>query len=142
LLEDVDAVFHGRKIGDANASKLSFNGVLNALDGVTAQQGRMVFMTTNHLERLDPALVRPGRADVHVHVDNATRDQVKRMLERFLPGLEGAAELAVRVEDRALSMARIQEFLVRHRDDPEGVRANWFELEVVTKENVEVPLES
>jgi mitochondrial chaperone BCS1 len=142
LLEDVDAVFHGRKIGDANASKLSFNGVLNALDGVTAQQGRMVFMTTNHLERLDPALVRPGRADVHVHVDNATRDQVRRMLERFLPELEGAAELASRVEDKALSMARIQEFLVRHRDDAEGVRANWFELEVVTKENIEVPLES
>jgi hypothetical protein len=39
-------------------------------------------------------------------------------------------------------MARIQEFLVRHRDDAEGVHANWFELEVVTKDNAEVSLES
>jgi chaperone BCS1 len=31
-------------------------------------QGRMFFMTTNHLERLDPALVRPGRCDVKVEV--------------------------------------------------------------------------
>jgi mitochondrial chaperone BCS1 len=132
LLEDIDAIFVGRK-KDAE-TKLSFNGLLNALDGVTAQQGRMVFMTTNHLEKLDPALVRPGRCDLHLFVGNATQAQIKKMLERFYPNIPDAASLAARLPDNTLSMARVQEFLVRHRDNPEGARAVWHELEVTTQQ--------
>jgi chaperone BCS1 len=130
LLEDIDAVFSGRERSHGNDSKLSFNGVLNALDGVTAQQGRMVFMTTNHLEKLDPALIRPGRADVHVFVGNASRDQVRRMLERFFPEIEAstAQALAARLPDGVLSMARVQEFLVRHRENLPGALERWYEL--------------
>jgi chaperone BCS1 len=131
LLEDVDAVFTGRERSSGNESKLSFNGLLNALDGVTAQQGRMVFMTTNHLEKLDPALVRPGRCDVHQFIGNATRDQIARMLLRFYTDLEPttARALAVRIDEQALSMARVQEFLVRHRDNAAGALEHWYELE-------------
>jgi hypothetical protein len=39
-----------------------------------------VFMTTNHLERLDPALIRPGRVDMKVHIDLATPSQVRSHL--------------------------------------------------------------
>jgi chaperone BCS1 len=39
-------------------------GLLNALDGITTPDGRILVMTTNYPERLDPALTRPGRADV------------------------------------------------------------------------------
>lgn len=35
--------------------------LLNALDGVAAAEGRLLFMTTNYIERLDQALIRPGR---------------------------------------------------------------------------------
>jgi mitochondrial chaperone BCS1 len=130
LLEDIDAIFVGRK--KDGETKLSFNGLLNALDGVTAQQGRMVFMTTNHLEKLDPALVRPGRCDVHLFVGNATRAQISNMLERFFPGIPDATALSERLPEDVLSMARVQEFLVRHRDNPDGVRAAWRELEATT----------
>jgi mitochondrial chaperone BCS1 len=133
LLEDVDAVFSGRERSSGNDSKLSFNGLLNALDGVTAQQGRMVFMTTNHLEKLDAALVRPGRCDVHQFIGNATREQITRMLQRFYTDLEPhtAHDLADRIEEGALSMARVQEFLVRHREDLSGAITGWHELERV-----------
>jgi mitochondrial chaperone BCS1 len=133
LLEDVDAVFCGRERSSGNESKLSFNGLLNALDGVTAQQGRMVFMTTNHLEKLDPALIRPGRCDVHQFVGNATREQIARMLTRFYATLEPetARGLAARVQDGVLSMARVQEYLVRHREDVNGALEHWYELENV-----------
>ena len=131
LLEDVDAVFNQRNKASGNESKLSFNGLLNALDGVTAQQGRLVFMTTNHLEKLDPALVRPGRADAHFFLGNASQAQVKRMLERFYPGIEAqeAESLAARVPENTFSMAKIQEFMLRHRDDLPGAMENWNELE-------------
>lgn len=67
LLEDIDAVFVQRdSVQKRRGASVSFSGLLNALDGVRSQEGRILFMTTNHPEKLDPALLRPGRADVHV----------------------------------------------------------------------------
>ncbi|KAM0299986.1 hypothetical protein HYE67_005717 [Fusarium culmorum] len=43
--------------------RLSLSGLLNILDGVASQEGRILIMTTNHLEKLDKALIRPGRVD-------------------------------------------------------------------------------
>lgn len=40
-------------------------------------------MTTNHLDRLDPALIRPGRVDLSVLVDDASPAQAKRLFMRF-----------------------------------------------------------
>ena len=45
---------------------LTLSGLLNAIDGVAAQEGRLLFAGTNHPERLPDALVRPGRVDVRV----------------------------------------------------------------------------
>jgi len=41
----------------------SLSGLLNALYGVGSQEGRLLLMTTNYMERLDDALIRPGRVD-------------------------------------------------------------------------------
>ena len=43
--------------------RVTFSGLLNAIDGATSTEGRVIFMTTNYPERLDPALIRPGRVD-------------------------------------------------------------------------------
>ena len=51
-------------------------GLLNAIDGVAAQEGRMLFMTTNHMERLDAALIRPGRVDMRLEFAHANEDQI------------------------------------------------------------------
>ena len=42
-------------------SQVTLTGLLNALDGVVASEARLSFLTSNYPERLDPALVRPGR---------------------------------------------------------------------------------
>ncbi|KAI0220763.1 Complex III assembly protein translocase and chaperone, partial [Massospora cicadina] len=65
LLEDIDAAFAKREKTDQQGyqSMVTFSGLLNALDGVAAAEERINFMTTNHIERLDPALIRPGRVD-------------------------------------------------------------------------------
>lgn len=59
-IEDVDAMLTLRDSGDKR-SGVSFSGLLNAIDGVAAQEGRALIMTTNHRDRLEPALIRPGR---------------------------------------------------------------------------------
>lgn len=42
-------------------------------------------MTTNHIEKLDPALLRPGRADVHVELNNASEKQMRGLFKKFYP---------------------------------------------------------
>lgn len=85
LLEDVDAAFNKREQSDDGGytSGVTFSGLLNALDGVASAEECITFMTTNHPERLDPALLRPGRIDFKVMIDNATEHQVKKMFLRF-----------------------------------------------------------
>ncbi|QUC21953.1 uncharacterized protein UV8b_06194 [Ustilaginoidea virens] len=46
------------------AGRVSLSGLLNILDGVASQEGRILIMTTNHMEQLDKALIRPGRIDM------------------------------------------------------------------------------
>lgn len=46
-------------------------------------QGRLVFMTTNHIERLDPALIRPGRVDVRCQFQDASRAQAEALFLSF-----------------------------------------------------------
>jgi len=95
LIEDVDAAFSKRvQTGeDGYQSAVTFSGFLNALDGVASGEERIVFMTTNHLERLDPALIRPGRVDMAELVDDATPDQAKTLFIRFYGGGENVTEM-------------------------------------------------
>lgn len=53
----------GNKNSETPSFRLSLSGLLNILDGVASQEGRVLIMTTNHLEKLDKALIRPGRVD-------------------------------------------------------------------------------
>jgi len=69
LLEDIDGIFAGREEVSKESRRrhrrrVTFAGLLNALDGVRSQEGRILFMTSNHREKLDPALLREGRCDM------------------------------------------------------------------------------
>lgn len=117
-IEDVDAVFTKRESGQ-KFSGVSFSGLLNAIDGVAAQEGRALIMTTNHKERLDPALIRPGRADVHMELGLIGAATARRLFERFFPQ---EPDLAVafeqRLSDRKLTPAMVQGWLLAHSTDP------------------------
>jgi chaperone BCS1 len=67
-------------------SSVTFSGLLNALDGVASSEERIIFMTTNHFDRLDPALIRPGRVDVKEVLDDATGEQARRLYVKFYGG--------------------------------------------------------
>ena len=85
LIEDIDAAFNKRvqTSADGYQSSVTFSGFLNALDGVASGEERIIFMTTNHPERLDPALIRPGRVDLSVLINDASPQQARRLFERF-----------------------------------------------------------
>ncbi|KDN72315.1 putative mitochondrial chaperone bcs1 [Colletotrichum sublineola] len=95
LLEDVDAVGTTQsRDADANESDLgsevsrgsskppgtlSLSGLLNVLDGVASQEGCVLIMTTNHIEHLDDALIRPGRVDKKIKFQLADAEVAKKL---------------------------------------------------------------
>ena len=62
---------------------LNLQGLLNVLDGVVDSPGRIVIMTTNHPEQLDPALIRPGRIDKKLYLGYMTAPDIVDLLEHF-----------------------------------------------------------
>eukprot|EP00760_Papus_ankaliazontas_P002234 PhM_4_TR10904/c0_g1_i1/m.49327/K08900/BCS1; mitochondrial chaperone BCS1 len=63
-----------------NTDKLDLAGLLNVLDGVVDTPGRIVVMTTNHPEKLDPALIRPGRINLQLFLSYMTDEDFVRMV--------------------------------------------------------------
>lgn len=61
----------------------TLSAILNALDGVNSPEDVIIIATTNHLDKLDPALIRKGRFDEIVHLDNLKDDEIKRMIVNF-----------------------------------------------------------
>ncbi|KAI0926374.1 hypothetical protein AcV5_008856 [Taiwanofungus camphoratus] len=104
LIEDVDAAFNKRvqTSADGYQSSVTFSGFLNALDGVASGEERIIFMTTNHPEQLDPALIRPGRVDLSLLIDDATPEQARRLFERFYGGGDGKDKRWGHIEETEL----------------------------------------
>ncbi|KAF6207397.1 hypothetical protein GE061_018638, partial [Apolygus lucorum] len=125
LLEDIDAAFVSREdtkqVSTAyeGLNRVTFSGLLNCLDGVASTEARIVFMTTNYVERLDPALVRPGRVDVKEYIGFCTGPQLEKMFSRFYltdsPELPKEFSSRVLAEGKHLSAAQVQGYFMRHK---------------------------
>jgi len=133
VLEDVDALFDGRKkkAGGEKQNSLTFSGLLNALDGVGGSSGQIFILTTNHRERLDPALIRNGRVDLHVEFKDASHEQMAQLFAQFYkespPQLaeEFATSLseALDAKKSTASMAQLQHYFIMHRKTAAEVAA-------------------
>ena len=136
-------------VSDRPHSGLTLSGLLNAIDGVTSQNGRVLFVTTNKEAALDPALTRAGRLDVHIEFFHAKRAHAGALFRRFYAvpsskaketgathSKEEIDELAKRFEeaipDGVLAMAQLQNYLMGHKHEPrracEGAR-EWVARE-------------
>ncbi|SCU93355.1 LAMI_0E14070g1_1 [Lachancea mirantina] len=125
LLEDIDAAFNQRKQSAEKGfqSGVTFSGLLNALDGVASSEETITFMTTNHPDRLDPAILRPGRVDYKAFIGNATRYQIYQMFLKFYPGeIEHGEEFCRKAMALGvpISTAQLQGLFVFCKDAPEA----------------------
>lgn len=126
LLEDVDAAFNQRDQSSEQGyvSGVTFSGLLNALDGVASAEESLTFMTTNHPEKLDNALLRPGRIDFKVLIDNASEYQVEKMFLRFYDNDHGNCQRFLqkyrKLQLSKISTAQLQGLFVYNKQDPQG----------------------
>lgn len=135
LMEDIDCLFVGRA-NKGSETNITFSGFLNALDGVAAHEGHVVFMTTNHIDKLDPALIRPGRIDVRVEFTYATREQAKEMFTRFYPGEEDLShKFSNSLGNIRTTTASIQTLFLQYPDSPVGAINNIQKLKLSQHED-------
>ncbi|CDF40203.1 unnamed protein product [Chondrus crispus] len=123
VLEDVDALFNKDRTS-AEAPNLSFSSFLNALDGLISADGVITVMTTNHIAKLDSALIRGGRVDRRFHFPSPDEEQIKQLFMSFYPeaGQEVAQEFVRAVFSRlgdkeARSIATLQQLFIDQREN-------------------------
>ncbi|KAK0059800.1 mitochondrial chaperone BCS1-like isoform X3 [Biomphalaria pfeifferi] len=138
LLEDIDAAFVSRDVTKENSiayqgmGRLTLSGLLNALDGVASAEARILFMTTNYIERLDKALIRPGRVDLKEYVGHATDYQLQQMFRRFYPDepesrAQEFSQMVMSLE-QPVSAAQVQGFFMMYKKEPDCVVKNIKEI--------------
>ncbi|XP_022886119.1 AAA-ATPase At5g57480-like [Olea europaea var. sylvestris] len=117
-----DASSHGIE-DDGNSITLS--GLLNFTDGLWSCCGseKIFLFTTNHIEKLDPALLRSGRMDMHIHMSYCSFPALKILLKNYLGFLEDELqkelldELEGVVNEAEMTPADISELLIKKRRD-------------------------
>lgn len=117
VLEDVDVLFNEDRKSETGTA-LTFSGMLNALDGLVSVDGIMTIFTTNHIEKLDAALIRGGRVDRRFEFVHPSQ---KQMCALFLSFYEDApyavaerfaTSVLNRPEEEARSIATLQQHFI------------------------------
>lgn len=124
-LEDIDAATkaaHSREDGKDGATEgVTLAGLLNVLDGIATPDGRIFAMTTNHPDRLDPALIRKGRVDKHEHFGFLYRQDQERMVSLFFDNPFS--------REAPISPAALQGILIDNMGDREAAKKALDEYE-------------
>ena len=123
LFEDIDCLFEKRISTSDNKSGFTFSNLLNLLDGVFCRKGLISFITTNHPENLDHALLRQGRTDMIIHMNYPKKVDVKHLFRDMMRKEEMTPEEIDRefdkfyehINKKTITMAGLVGFLFRYR---------------------------
>ncbi|KAF8892728.1 P-loop containing nucleoside triphosphate hydrolase protein [Mucidula mucida] len=168
LIEDIDCAFPSREDEEKTVSMGQFvppgyqtprrslvtmSGLLNVIDGVGSEEGKLFFATTNYIDRLDAALLRPGRIDRKVEYRLATQDQAEALYRRFYPesrlsefdvgdeklGLEDLVrQFGMAIPADEFSTAELQGYLLGHKKAPRAAVdevCQWIEVQRKERED-------
>jgi chaperone BCS1 len=94
VIEDIDTakitnkreaqpVTDNTKLVEDTSKQLTLSGLLNAIDGVGSRENRILILTSNHADKLDPALIRPGRIDTIEEVGLLQKSEAMTMITAF-----------------------------------------------------------
>lgn len=124
---------------------VTLSGLLNFIDGLWSSCGdeRIIIFTTNHKEKLDPALLRPGRMDVHIHMSYCTPCGFRVLASNYL-GIENHklfGEIEESISGAKVTPAEVAEQLLKGEESDKSLRDLIEFLNVKTRENEEAEAE-
>ncbi|KNA19279.1 hypothetical protein SOVF_062640 [Spinacia oleracea] len=107
-------------------NEVTLSGLLNFIDGLWSSCGdeRIIVFTTNHKDRLDPALLRPGRMDVHIHMSYCTPSALRIFSSNYLDITEHPllTEIEQLIQEAKVTPAEVGEQLMKTEDSDEALR--------------------
>jgi len=97
---------------------ITLDDILNLWDGIKETPGRILGISSNHYEKLDPALIRPGRIDITLCLDNCTRSMIRQMYKQYYKS-DISEQVLKNIKDKHFSPAEVINFYVLNRECPE-----------------------
>ncbi|GAB2282769.1 Protein HYPER-SENSITIVITY-RELATED 4 [Dionaea muscipula] len=111
--------------------QVTLSGLLNFIDGLWSSCGdeRIIIFTTNHMEKLDHALLRPGRMDVHIHMSYCTPCGFRLLASNYLELKDHSLfnEIDELIKQVQITPAEVAEQLLKH-DEPESALKDFIGL--------------
>eukprot|EP01018_Ginkgo_biloba_P011857 Gb_27548 [translate_table: standard] len=135
----------GKSENEEEESRVTLSGVLNFTDGLWSCCGseRLIIFTTNHIDRLDPALLRSGRMDKHIHLSFCTFPAFKVLACNYL-GIQHHSlfeDIQVLMSEAHITPADVTEELMIRSDNPTSALENLIQVLHKTKEKAALPIE-
>ena len=146
VFEDVDSFFVHR---ESNGCNISFSSLINQLDGIrNSDAGLITILTANHVDKLDPALLRAGRMDLLVKFDYPEQEEVKMAFDAYLDHLAQEERNALfkkwypLVKNKKIPMSAFTDFLYRDyrhiiEKTPEFLKEHEHLMSITTNANSE-----
>ncbi|MFQ6623894.1 hypothetical protein Gotur_003654 [Gossypium turneri] len=126
--EDNDEQQNSNRLSSTDPG-VTLSGLLNFLDGLWSSCGdeRIIIFTTNHKDKLDPALLRPGRMDVHIHMGYCTPAAFRKLSATYLGIKHHPSFLTIDnlLQNITLTPAEVAQQLMK-TDDPEAVLQSFI----------------
>ncbi|XAR73839.1 hypothetical protein NMG60_11007941 [Bertholletia excelsa] len=126
VIEDIDCSVEmqdrqTRDDEEFSYTKLTLSGLLNFIDGLWSSCGdeRIIIFTTNHKDRIDPALLRPGRMDMHIHMSYCSGNVFKILASNYLGDIDHHClfgQIEGLIKDVEVTPAEVAEELMRSED--------------------------
>ena len=120
-IEDIDGMYADRSKEMENGKQINtvtLSTIFNTLDGLFSPEGLIFFLTTNYPEKLDKALIRPGRIALQKEFKNSNTYQAQALFKRFFPEAQ-ERHINSFLTGVGKSMAHLENHLIKHSHDIE-----------------------
>jgi chaperone BCS1 len=97
---------------------ITLDDILNVFDGIRETPGRILIISSNHYDKLDPALIRPGRIDITLELTKASHNTISE-LYKHLFNKEIDVEKLANVKEHHFSPAELINMYILHKDEDE-----------------------
>ena len=106
---------------------ISLSFLLNLMEGILEMDGRIIIMTTNHIDKIDPALIRPGRIDDKICFKKLHKNEINNMIRFYISEWKDM-ELT---KNFTVSHAELMNIIIKARDDVEQIKETILKLDLL-----------
>jgi len=106
---------------------ISLSFLLNLMEGILEMDGRIIIMTTNHIDKIDPALIRPGRIDAKICFKKLTGNEINDMLKFYIPTWIDMTF----TKKFTISHAELMNIIIKAEDDIGRIKENILKLDIL-----------